>query len=356
MSDYTLWSLFQEDFTGWTSENIKTLRNDTRAKLRLHLLKRGVYVPPYNNRYPILDALFATLNEEEQHEWTDQELVKILKIVRPMITVAPRDRLNSTLTGLGEAQVTAHSTPDQSVAQPSQRTQPAQFAQPTSVQGQQQGQQPPVQQSQSQPQYTPTATSVSVPHPPLAQPATRSTSYGKEVSTVAKIYTDDQKYSGVDSFDFKLTIFYDICNRSSLPPEGYMTAFPTILKGLAQAHYYNCSLSSKSFDGACAHIRNFFEGPEYYRKNLTEWNAITLQGFMNENPEKSVGQCFQLLIDKLCKHQKAIDIELRTPRILTNKVATACQGVPACRIAISKSLRRPGYFSFHSTRRYRVQL
>ena len=153
---------------------------------------------------------------------------------------------------------------------------------------------------------------------------------------VSKIYTDDQKYSGVDdSFDFKLTIFHDICNRSGLPPDGYMTAFPTMLKGLAQAHYYNCSLSSKSFDDACAHMRNFFEGPEYYRKNLTEWNAITLQGFINENPEKSVGQCFQLLIDKLCKQQKAIDIELRTPRILTNKVVTACQGVPACRIAIS---------------------
>jgi hypothetical protein len=90
-SDYTLWSLFQEDFAGWTSENFKTLRNDTRAKLRLHLLKRGVYVPPYNNRYPISDALVATLNEEEQHDWTDQELVETLKIVRPMITVALQD-------------------------------------------------------------------------------------------------------------------------------------------------------------------------------------------------------------------------------------------------------------------------
>ena len=28
------------------------------------------------------------------------------------------------------------------------------------------------------------------------------------------------------------------------------------------------------------------------------------------------------------EQQKAIDIELRTPRILTNKVVTACQGVP----------------------------
>jgi hypothetical protein len=58
--------------------------------------------------------------------------------------------------------------------------------------------------------------------------------YSKEVATIAKIYTDDQKYDGVnDSFDFKLTIFYNICKRSGLPLEGYVVAFPSMLKGLA---------------------------------------------------------------------------------------------------------------------------
>jgi hypothetical protein len=73
-----------------------------------------------------------------------------------------------------------------------------------------------------------------------------------------------------DSFDFNLTIFYNICNRSGLLPEGYMTAFLTMLKELAQAHFYNCNLSTKPFDAACIYMRNFFEGLEYYRKNLTE--------------------------------------------------------------------------------------
>jgi len=36
-----------------------------------------------------------------------------------------------------------------------------------------------------------------------------------------------------NSFDFKLTIFYDVCKRAGLPPKGYITAFLTILKGLA---------------------------------------------------------------------------------------------------------------------------
>ena len=39
------------------------------------------------------------------------------------------------------------------------------------------------------------------------------TSYGKEIINAAKIYIEEQKYSGINkSFNYKLTIFYDICN------------------------------------------------------------------------------------------------------------------------------------------------
>jgi hypothetical protein len=127
---------------------------------------------------------------------------------------------------------------------------------------------------------------------PINNSNTYDNTYSKEAATIAKIYTDSQKYDGTsDSFDFKLTIFYDICKRSGLPPNGYMIAFPTMLKGLAQEHYYNSNLSTRPFLEACDHIRNFFEGPEYYRKNLTEWNATSLQGLINENPDKQIYQC-----------------------------------------------------------------
>ena len=57
--------------------------------------------------------------------------------------------------------------------------------------------------------------------------------YNKEAVTIIKIYTDNQKYNSInDSFNFKLTIFYNIYRRSSLPPKGYITAFSIILKGL----------------------------------------------------------------------------------------------------------------------------
>ena len=58
--------------------------------------------------------------------------------------------------------------------------------------------------------------------------------YSKEAVIIAKIYTDGQKYNRVsNNFNFKLTIFYNICKRASLLLEGYIIAFPIILKGLA---------------------------------------------------------------------------------------------------------------------------
>jgi hypothetical protein len=106
------------------------------------------------------------------------------------------------------------------------------------------------------------------------------------------MYTDSQKYDRVsESFDFKLTIFKDICRRASLQPDGYMIAFPTMLKGLAQDHYYNRGLLARTYSEACTHIRNFFEGLEFYRKNLVEWNATTLQGIINANIDKPIHQC-----------------------------------------------------------------
>ena len=79
------------------------------------------------------------------------------------------------------------------------------------------------------------------------------------------MYTKEQKYSRVDkSFNYKLKIFYNICKRARLPNTAYINAFPTMLKGLVQDHFYNYNLLKRPFDQAYTHIRNFFEGPRYY--------------------------------------------------------------------------------------------
>ena len=96
------------------------------------------------------------------------------------------------------------------------------------------------------------------------------------------------KYDGTSShFDYKLTIFHNVCERVEFPREAYVRAFPIMLKGLAEAHYFNGMLSRLSYLDACNNMRAYFEGLEYYRSNLNKWNNITLDSFSVKHPDKS---------------------------------------------------------------------
>jgi hypothetical protein len=97
---------------------------------RLHLLKGGVYVAPYDNRYPLADVLFNVLNEEEQHKWTDQELSEALVQMKPMASIALQDRLNPTMTSLAIATKAQHAQQPQFQPQPQHQLTPALLSMP----------------------------------------------------------------------------------------------------------------------------------------------------------------------------------------------------------------------------------
>ena len=218
------------------------------------------------------DTLYATLTEEEQHQWTDQELRDTLTKVRPMVSVTLQDRLDPGMNTLATVAPQASSfgfqsntqSPALPTGQPTGQPAgqpavyppvlpPAQLPQLPLATQQPPGLPPalfPLTPQGFQPQYYPgqyhpeqyyrlpaaPAAPPAVPEatytapPPAATPIAgyaapppwhqppvqgappRPVNYSKEVTTVAKIYTDSEKYDGIgDSFDFKLTIFRDIC-------------------------------------------------------------------------------------------------------------------------------------------------
>ena len=97
--------------------------------------------------------------------------------------------------------------------------------------------------------------------------------YGKELANLAKLYIDESKYSGEnDNFDFKLTIFTDLCQKADILKQEFSQAYSTMLRGLALDHYYTNLKSnplSVPFDKLCEAIRNYFEGLEYKRNIFT---------------------------------------------------------------------------------------
>jgi hypothetical protein len=175
--------------------------------------------------------------------------------------------------------------------------------------------------------------------PPPPQPYPNNPQFpstARLIGEVAKIYTKEQKYNGSNSnFDHKLTIFLDICQRVELPQEALMRAFPTMLKELAQDHFYSNQLSQRTYEEACINVRSFFEGPGFERRNLVMWNATTLASVTTKFPEKTTFETIQLLINELRQLQYGLTPNLRTTEFLHNKIITSCQGSRACRYAIS---------------------
>jgi hypothetical protein len=110
------------------------------------------------------------------------------------------------------------------------------------------------------------------PSSPIAPIRTES-GHEKELANLAKLYTNEAKYSGEnDSFSFKLTIFHDMCDRADVPQSAKLKAFSTVLKDLALDYYYfnmfTITITVITFDEVCFSMRNYFEGAEYRRSIL----------------------------------------------------------------------------------------
>jgi hypothetical protein len=73
--------------------------------------------------------------------------------------------------------------------------------------------------------------------------------YRWELNIIIKMYIEESKYRGnKNSFNFKLTIFYDICGRADILYKIKAKAFPIMLKGLVLNFFYlNNTINKLSF-------------------------------------------------------------------------------------------------------------
>jgi CO dehydrogenase/acetyl-CoA synthase epsilon subunit len=106
---------------------------------------------------------------------------------------------------------------------------------------------------------------------PITTVPTSILGYRKELINAAKLYTDDQKYSGISgNFNFKLTIFYNICKRADVLKRVYPKAFLLMLQGLALNYYYNAKLAIFIFENTYKSLYSFFRGPNSKHKSLNK--------------------------------------------------------------------------------------
>ncbi|RAL68650.1 hypothetical protein DID88_007360 [Monilinia fructigena] len=74
---------------------------------------------------------------------------------------------------------------------------------------------------------------------------------GRDLSNLAHLYTDNEKYSSEgDNFEYKFQIFISHCSRLDIQPQSIMRAFPTMLTGVALDFYHtNLEQTSMYYGG-----------------------------------------------------------------------------------------------------------
>lgn len=86
-----------------------------------------------------------------------------------------------------------------------------------------------------------------------------SMGHNRKLLNLAKIYTNDAKYSGCnDSFIFKLVIFHNIYSKFDVLPQVKLKTFLIMLKNLALNYYYsNISINRVviNFNQVCYSIK-----------------------------------------------------------------------------------------------------
>ncbi|KAI6248725.1 hypothetical protein HI914_02446, partial [Erysiphe necator] len=131
-----------------------------------------------------------------------------------------------------------------------------------------------------------------------------------------------------DRFDFKLTIFKEICERVYLSEDKWVKGLPIMLKGDAKKFYYQSIFphinSLTDFNTIINKIKSNFEGAEYQRTFLETWKDTTLDS----------------LILKFTCHARDLQLGLapryRDEEFLYTKLLHACKKNQACELACFK--------------------
>ncbi|EED11472.1 hypothetical protein TSTA_007620 [Talaromyces stipitatus ATCC 10500] len=99
-----------------------------------------------------------------------------------------------------------------------------------------------------------------------------------------------------------------------------------MLKGQALDFYYN----NKEIWEASDHdpvegIRAYFEGLEYHRTVLDKWSGISLQNTVDENPEKTLKACLNMMLTELASLYDRLAPKLRNEEFYLPRMGTALQ-------------------------------
>ena len=157
------------------------------------------------------------------------------------------------------------------------------------------------------------------------------------MNTFVKTWNKDDNYTGkpYDLLADKVDTFYSICYHADIQPEHFHAVFPRILTGPAAQyylHYINKRLDT--FRTVYLKMSQHFDTDMNHGQYYTDWTTTSFERIRRENPDKTMHEALEMLIDKLSLCQRALGEEYRGEYALRTAVLTACRGVKELQMAL----------------------
>ncbi|KAF6781430.1 hypothetical protein CSOJ01_16080, partial [Colletotrichum sojae] len=299
-----VWQAFRRDFEDWDADLFNAAGAKPLGILRDYLYDHGVYVSKDRDR--IAPKLVAIIDGLPFHYWTQEEIDCaqtdsqifdrltrdnidfIPDIVTPSQRAQMREAIrqrqraekqqeeeDQRLAQLLQRQLAANRNISLESPRLSPRTSQSQLAKAIfrqqSPQHIPQDQDAPSEQKQDifshhfeqQPQSRYPPTQGWQQNPPIVASSSDTQPSPRQLTDLAKLLTDDMRYSGemYDVFDLKLRIFRDNCDKVGITAQQLGPAFSIMLRGKAATFYFQriCGSSPRDFASMIQRVRNHFE-------------------------------------------------------------------------------------------------
>ncbi|KAK1916958.1 hypothetical protein P3342_004514 [Pyrenophora teres f. teres] len=110
-----------------------------------------------------------------------------------------------------------------------------------------------------------------------------------------------------DLLDDKLKIFYSICYHADIQPEQFHAVFPRILEGRAQDYYLHfVDQRADTFLTVYLKLKNHFDTDVNHSHYYADWTTISFAKVRRENPDKTLHEVLDIMLDKLQLCQRAL--------------------------------------------------
>ncbi|XDG08264.1 hypothetical protein ABKA04_007879 [Annulohypoxylon sp. FPYF3050] len=161
----------------------------------------------------------------------------------------------------------------------------------------------------------------------------------RALTDLVKMYHYTQKFAGdkYEILDEYLKVFKDMCLKAGVGEDRYADAYSVMLSGRALKYYFDYLADKKlPFKEMVARTKSFFHTVENQQMYMNEWRSTSIHRIINENPESSLAECLEKLIEQVQRIHKGLSINYKEDINLKEGMISAVQGHPAFTVVIMR--------------------